>query len=61
MRITSYGAAGTVTGSCHLLDITGTRLLVDCGMFQGEEQITTMNYESKKINKLSRRQPTPYR
>lgn len=45
MNITSYGAAGTVTGSCHLLDIAGTRILVDCGMFQGEEHIAAMNYE----------------
>jgi predicted metal-dependent RNase len=26
------GAAGTVTGSCYLLDVDGQRLLVDCGV-----------------------------
>ncbi len=35
MRITPYGAAGEVTGSCHLLEIGGKRVLVDCGQFQG--------------------------
>ncbi len=41
ITLTSYGAAGTVTGSKHLLHIVRrdgntTRLLLDCGMFQGE-------------------------
>lgn len=36
--VTSYGAAGVVTGSCHLLAIEhGPRILIDCGMFQGRE------------------------
>lgn len=34
--ITFHGAAGMVTGSKHLLDIQGRRILLDCGMFQGE-------------------------
>lgn len=36
MRLTSAGAAGTVTGSCHLIEARGRRILVDCGMFQGK-------------------------
>ncbi len=35
MRLTSYGAARTVTGSKHLLEVNGHRILFDCGMFQG--------------------------
>ncbi len=35
MRITSYCAAETVTGSKHLLEVNGKRVLFDCGMFQG--------------------------
>lgn len=47
MKITSFGAAGNVTGSKHLLEINDHRILLDCGLFQGSrEQADRKNRES---------------
>ena len=35
MRVTFYGAAGQVTGSMHLVEAAGARILLDAGLFQG--------------------------
>lgn len=43
MRLTSAGAARTVTGSSHLLEAAGARLLVDCGLFQGGADLEALN------------------
>ncbi len=40
MRIHFNGAARTVTGSQHLLEINGFRLLLECGLFQGRRRDT---------------------
>jgi len=40
MRINFHGAARTVTGSQHLLEINGQRLLLDCGLYQGRRKDT---------------------
>lgn len=37
MQLEFYGAAGEVTGSCHILRVRGATLLLDCGMIQGGE------------------------
>jgi metallo-beta-lactamase family protein len=44
-RVTFDGAARTVTGSRHILDIEGHRLLVDCGLFQGPREVRERNWE----------------
>ena len=41
--LTFLGAAGTVTGSKHLLDLGGQRLLIDCGLFQGLKELRLRN------------------
>jgi metallo-beta-lactamase family protein len=38
MRIKFCGAARTVTGSQHLLDVNGNKILLDCGLFQGKRE-----------------------
>ncbi len=43
MRISFFGAAGEVTGSCTLVETGNLRFLVDCGMFQGGPEARTKN------------------
>jgi metallo-beta-lactamase family protein len=55
MKIKFCGAARTVTGSQHLLNINGFKILLDCGLFQGKrEESFKMNrkfiYEPAEIN-----------
>lgn len=38
MKITFCGAAGTTTGSQHLIEVNNQRILLDCGLFQGRRQ-----------------------
>src|SRR5204862_8117743 len=38
MKLTFWGAAGTVTGSMHLVETAGKRYLLDCGLFQGRRK-----------------------
>jgi len=45
MQLTFCGAARTVTGSCYLLEAAGRRVLIDCGMFQGNREIRERNRE----------------
>jgi metallo-beta-lactamase family protein len=44
-RLTFLGAAGTVSGSRHLLESNGGRVLFDCGLFQGERALRRRNWQ----------------
>ena len=46
MKLSFLGAADTVTGSRHLLDLEDRRLLLDCGLFQGYKVLRERNWRS---------------
>jgi metallo-beta-lactamase family protein len=43
MQLEFFGAAGEVTGSCHILRVAGRQLLLDCGMIQGGQDAPARN------------------
>lgn len=43
MRLEFHGAIRTVTGSCYLLGVGRKKILVDCGMYQGDGEIEERN------------------
>lgn len=45
LTLTCMGAAGSVTGSKHLLSFQNTRLLIDCGLFQGFKNLRELNWK----------------
>jgi metallo-beta-lactamase family protein len=46
IKVTCLGAAGSVTGSCYLVESPGgKKVLVDCGLFQGGRQMEARNWE----------------
>ena len=45
MKISFHGANQGVTGSCHLLECAGKRILIDCGMYQGGRELVAENSE----------------
>jgi metallo-beta-lactamase family protein len=49
-KLTFLGAAGTVTGSRYLVEANGKRLLVDCGIFQGSNELSDRNFKPLSID-----------
>lgn len=49
-KLTFLGAAGTVTGSKYLVETAEKRLLVDCGVFQGSEELSERNYKPLSVD-----------
>lgn len=45
MNLSFHGAARAVTGSCHLLEACGRRILIDCGLLQGGHELEHENAE----------------
>jgi metallo-beta-lactamase family protein len=52
-HIQFLGAAGTVTGSKFLVDTSGTRFIVDCGLFQGAKHLRLLNWEPQPVEPSS--------
>ena len=53
LTLSSLGAAGTVTGSKHLLESGGRRILVDCGLFQGLKNLRELNWAPLEVDPAS--------
>ncbi|MFA5773977.1 MAG: MBL fold metallo-hydrolase [Ilumatobacteraceae bacterium] len=51
--MTFWGAAGTVTGSRHLVESAGRRILIDCGLFQGHKLLRQRNWDSFPVEPKS--------
>jgi metallo-beta-lactamase family protein len=45
MKLSFHGADRNVTGSCHLVECAGRRILIDCGMYQGGRELHEENAE----------------
>ena len=45
MKLEFHGADQNVTGSCHLFEAAGKKILIDCGLYQGSREIDEENAE----------------
>jgi len=50
ISLTFLGGAGTVTGSKHLLTSGDTRILIDCGLFQGLKNLRELNWQRLDVS-----------
>lgn len=48
MNIRFLGAVKGVTGSCHLVEFNGKKVLLDCGMYQGKDE--SLNFQDFEVN-----------
>jgi metallo-beta-lactamase family protein len=53
VKITFYGGTGSVTGANFLLEIDGKKILIDCGLTQGEKLTDEINWEPYKYDPKS--------
>ncbi len=53
LTLTCLGGAGTVTGSKHLLQADGRKLLIDCGLFQGLKNLRELNWAPLPVQPAS--------
>ena len=44
MKLSFYGADQCVTGSCHCLEVNGKRVLIDCGLQQGRDEVSNAEF-----------------
>jgi metallo-beta-lactamase family protein len=51
--LTFLGAARTVTGSKHLIDVDSQRILIDCGLFQGLKDLRQRNWAALPVDPTS--------
>ncbi|MBK7704770.1 MAG: MBL fold metallo-hydrolase [Acidobacteria bacterium] len=52
-KITFFGGVGSVTGSKYLLESNGQRILVDCGLFQGDKELRERNWQDPPFDPKS--------
>ncbi len=57
MRLTFFGAARTVTGSQHMIEANGMKILLDCGLYQGKradayERNVRLPFDAKSVDML---------
>jgi metallo-beta-lactamase family protein len=50
MKLHFHGGARIVTGTNYLLEVGNTKILIDCGMFQGAQHVEDKNYEDFPFN-----------